>query len=449
MSLKGGHRKTKRKKAIGIIRVSSKNQARNTAGLETQKNWMRDIGKKQGLEFVKIIKEVISGNVFPEKYFDDILQTAEDEEVDVVVFYSLDRFARNFAAGAQLLKELYRKRGVKIITSLGALNWGKPKDKFMIGSFLLFAEMDKENTKDKCLNGIVTKLKNGIWFLNPPFGCEKDEGKLRLNSNYRPIIKFIFDTFLKVKEYEETARRANEQYGEKMGIELTGGKIKKILKDKTYLGYLRWGGTLYGEGEENKPIEGLRAVEQATFNKAQQIIKRKDRVYSREDNGVIEELVEEYDLESVAEVFSLKPSCEECGSHNTHKNGKEETSGMLQLKFICADCGHHFRIPTKRKIKRIQDLVSLSCKKCGSKNKFTLEKDGDFWKLICENCGEGRLLTEYCDRGKNSSKENNLNGVTHNSIDGQESTPRKKLRENDSNGNSDTSQDANTTLDSF
>lgn len=421
---------TQEKKAIGIIRVSSDEQARKGASIESQEEWIKRIAQQMNLEMVEIIKDVVSGEVFPKKYFNKILDMVEKENAKYILVYALDRFARNLPYGAYLLEKIYEIGKAQIITSTGIFDLNNRNHRVQVFFSLLISEMEQGSREERTFRGMVTKLKRGEWPLSPPFGYERVDCKLRLIPEYIPVIRFTFDTFIRVKSYAATARLVNNKYGKEMGFELTGCKIKKIVQDKVYLGFLRWNGMLFGEGEEGKPSEKLKVIDNKTFDEAQTVVKGINQKYSRGNNAAVENFIEKYGVENVIEVFNLKPACPRCNSYNTQRNGREKINGTVHLKYICKKCGHQFRFPSKKQLKRIENLFSLLCKKCDSRSQFILEKNAyDFWELICKNCGNKTLLQEYCDRHSKRSSDAAIN-----------SRKEKGVRGNEKKGNQQQSQ---------
>lgn len=386
-------------RALAIIRVSSDEQARKRMSLESQEEWIGGIEAERDAKVVGVIRKVISGEIFPVKYFNKILKIADEKKINCIAIYAIDRFARNYPYGSMLLQKLHEKRNLRIITSLRTYDLNNREDRFWVGLLLVLAEKEQGDRLERTFRGMVTRLKRGEWPLSPPFGYEKVDYELRLLPGYKEIIRFIFHTFIRVKNYAETARMANDKYGKEKGFELTGTKIKKIVQDKTYLGYLRWNGLVFGEGEENKPRKELKAIDKKTFDKVQAVARRISRRYSRGNNGTIEKLIEKYGAESVIKILNLKPPCPKCNSYNLQRNGSEEKNGLFKLKYNCKDCGHQFRFPNEKQRKKIENSVSFPCRKCGSTDQFILEKDeSSFWKLTCKKCGDAIFLQEYCDR---------------------------------------------------
>ena len=380
----------KEKKAVGILRVSSDEQARKGASLESQEEWIRKTVQEMNLKIVKIIKDVVSGEIFPKKYFNEIVETVKKEKVQYLLVYSLDRLARNLPYGAFLLQKLYEIGKVKIVTSLGVFDLGNTVQRIQVEQFLVWAEMEQGSRSERTFRGMITRLEHGEWPLSPPFGYEVVDGKLRLVEEYKPIIIFIFETFIMVRSYAQTARMVNKKYGKSVGFELTASKVKKIIQDKTYLGYLRWNGMIFGEGDEKRPRQELRVIDEKIFNKAQAVAAQISKKYAKKDLAIVERLIEEYGIEDTIEILNLKPSCPKCGSYNVQRNGKEGE----QLKFVCKDCNHQFRIPSKKQMKRLRENAYLSCPKCGSKE-LAVKKDGNFIEIKCENCGHAEIYEKY------------------------------------------------------
>lgn len=394
-------KKDKSKNTLAIVRVSSNEQARTGTSIESQLEWNKKIEEDMDLNVALRITDVISGKTFPIKHFDTILKTADKIGIDYITVYDIDRYARNYVYGGYLLQKLHEKRSIEIVTHYRIYDLNNQEDKFWVGFLLLLAERNQGDRLEKTVRGIVTRLKKGEWVLRPPFGYEiiDDNRKLQLKHGYGETIQFIFRTFLQVRKYRETARIVNRKYGKKMDFELTGDNVGKIVQNKTYLGYLKWGEEIFGEGDENKPRDELKAIDKETFEKAQVVAKQIRAQYSRYSGSPVKKLVEEYGAEPVVEGLNWKPPCPKCDSYDVQKNGEGGMiKGLSQLKYICKRCKHQFRFPARKQLKRIEKLISFPCRNCGSKDRFVLEKTPTFWKLRCSNCGCEIFLHEYCDQ---------------------------------------------------
>jgi len=227
-----GNNKRKEKRALAVVRVSSDEQARKGASLESQTKWVEKMGREMNLQVVKVIKEVVSGEVFPKKHFNEILEIVNKENITHLLVYALDRFARNLPYGTFLLQRLCEENSVILVTSTGVFDLNNRNHRWQVWFSLLMAEMEQGSRQERTFRGMVTKLQNGEWPLSPPFGYEKIDNQLRLMPEYKPVIHFIFDIFIQIKNYAETARIVNEKFGREMDFELTSNKIKKIVQEK-------------------------------------------------------------------------------------------------------------------------------------------------------------------------------------------------------------------------
>ena len=399
---------SKPKKGVIICRVSSAEQARKGTSLESQKTWGINKAIELNVEIIKIIKEDISGVRFAKDNYEYILNLVEVHNITHVFVHSFDRLSRSLPHGVMLIQSLWDS-SIQIVTSTFMPHSDNSNDRFQVWLSLLFAEMEHGSIYERTRRGITTKLKSGIYPLPwLPFGYERIDLKISLKSEYRLVIKFIFEIFIEVECYNETAKRVNEKYGQKMGFVLKGRDIRKIVQDKIYLGYLSWGGLVFGEGDENESRKELKAIDEKTFATAQVAVKQISHRYSRTGSSPVEKLVEEYGIEATVNACNLKMPCPKCGLIEMQKNGKENTGDMVQLKYICKKCNHHFRFPSGGQLKRIENLISAPCRNCGLKDHFVLEKNQDsFWKLICKKCSHVINLYEYLDRTHGESRDDN------------------------------------------
>jgi DNA-directed RNA polymerase subunit RPC12/RpoP len=108
-------------------------------------------------------------------------------------------------------------------------------------------------------------------------------------------------------------------------------------------------------------------------------------------------LVDKYGFISVDHVLKLRPPCPNCGFYDLIDNGSEEFNGILQKKYICKNkkCRTQFRSPLIRQIKKIHELSSERCPKCGKTNCYTFSNNGTIWELTCESCSHVRFFTPF------------------------------------------------------
>ena len=383
----------KPKSGILICRVSTAEQAKKGTSLETQEAWGRRKADEMNVELVEVIKENASGERFLKENFDRILEVPEKKGVTHVFVYSLDRWSREVPYGCFLIEKLW-ENGVHFVTSAFIPDPSISSDRMQTFLSLIFSEMEHGGIHERTTRGIAAKLMRGEYFLpHLPFGCERVNMKIRLLSGFKQVIIFIFETFTHTESYAETARAINERYGKKMDFERKASEIKKIVTDRTYLGYLSWDGELFGEGDENKPREEIRVIDEETFEKAQAVVRKIGHKYSKNNLSSItpiENWVDEYGTTfALDHLKNLKVHCEKCDSSHLERNGKEVVNGCLVLKYKCCDCSHHFRFPSGTQLKELLSLNPIRCPICGVIDHFNLGENSlaGEQNFVCKECG--------------------------------------------------------------
>ena len=123
------------KMIYGYARVSTKGQAREGNSLEYQEEVLRQNGAE------KIYKDAFTGkkNVRPE--LDKLLK--ELKENDTLMVTKLDRIARSFMQGSEMINELLN-RGVRVnILNIGVMD-NTPSSKLIRNVFFAFAEFEAD-----------------------------------------------------------------------------------------------------------------------------------------------------------------------------------------------------------------------------------------------------------------------------------------------------------------
>jgi len=157
-------------RAIIYTRVSSKEQVEGTS-LGTQKEGCLAFCKREGLEVDRIfVEEGESAKVIDRTELKKLLEYARKNKgkISHLIVYKFDRFARNQEDHLWLRKELASLGiTVKSIT--------EPIDDSLAGKLqesilAVFNEYDNDLRRERCINGMEEKLKEGIWCRKPPIG---------------------------------------------------------------------------------------------------------------------------------------------------------------------------------------------------------------------------------------------------------------------------------------
>src|SRR5580704_11819276 len=95
------------KRACGLIRVSSDEQAKGGYGLEFQETDIRAFCERSGLELVNVFRdEGYSGSTAARPGFQEMMAWARGRRFDILVVWKLDRLFRNTMLTLQTIDEL-------------------------------------------------------------------------------------------------------------------------------------------------------------------------------------------------------------------------------------------------------------------------------------------------------------------------------------------------------
>lgn len=170
------------KRACGLIRVSSEEQAKGGYGLEFQETDIRAFCERNGLDLVNIFRdEGYSGSTAARPGFQEMMLWARDRRFDVLVVWKLDRLFRNTMLTLQTVDEL---SGLDIeFRSVQESFTHDSNGRFLLTIFAAGAEKERKDIAMRMHAGMLAAAKQGTWVVgggNPPFGYRFDPATKRL-----------------------------------------------------------------------------------------------------------------------------------------------------------------------------------------------------------------------------------------------------------------------------
>ncbi len=98
--------------------------------------------------------------------------------VNAVVVYKLDRISRSQKDTIYLLEDVFEPSGTGFISLNENFDTTTPYGKAMIGILSVFAQLERENIKERTRMGMQERLNKGMWRgTTPPFGYDYDSEK--------------------------------------------------------------------------------------------------------------------------------------------------------------------------------------------------------------------------------------------------------------------------------
>lgn len=253
-------------------RKSTDSEDRQVQSLETQEKRVMEIVSRDNLNVVATFKESMSAKASGRPLFNQAMRLIKSGKADAIICYKLDRLARNFIDGGDIIDCLQRSVIKEIKTSESRF---LPTDNVIP----IAVEFGSANQYVKDLSfvvrgGNITKLSNGGWPGNAPFGYlnDKAEKTIIVDTVRAPYVRRSFDLYANYnKSYSEIADILySEGLRTKSGKKVLKSSIQRIITSKFYVGIMERDGKLYPGA--HTPI-----VSKELFDKAQYVAEGKSR----------------------------------------------------------------------------------------------------------------------------------------------------------------------------
>ena len=198
-----------------------------------------------------------------------MLKDIREGQVDKVVVYKLDRLSRSQKDTMMLIEDEFLANGVDFVSMSENFDTSTSFGRAMIGILAVFAQLERENIKERTIIGKEARAKEGKWhgskFVPPGYDYNVANDLLEVNEYEALQVREIYDLFLKGTAVRRIETILIEKgYSHRFGT-WTSKTIKYALQNKTYLGYIKHRDEYY-KGDHT-PI-----ISEEIFNKAQELL---------------------------------------------------------------------------------------------------------------------------------------------------------------------------------
>ena len=245
------------------IRVSTDSQFEEGYSVDAQKEKLEQYCKLKDIsEYEFYIDGGWSGSNIKRPEMTRLISEIKQHQISAVIVYKLDRLSRSQKDTVFLLEDVFIPNNCNFISLNENFDTTTPYGKAMIGILSVFAQLERENIRERTRMGMYERVKLGMWTGggNKPFGYDYDRNKNILVPNeHADDVRKIYDLYL---QGYSTTQLAN------MFEVSTDKQITDILDRVTYLGKINYKGEII-EGQ-HEPI-----IDEDTWNRVQ--IERKKR----------------------------------------------------------------------------------------------------------------------------------------------------------------------------
>lgn len=247
------------------IRVSTQEQAEEGYSIGEQTDRMKKYCEAKDWTVVSIYTDPgFSGSNMKRPALSQMIDAIMNNQIDMVLVYKLDRLSRSQKDTLYLIEDVFLKNNIDFVSMNENFDTSTPFGRAMIGILSVFAQLEREQIKERMAMGHVGRAKEGYWHggSNSPIGYNFVDGELLINDYEALQVREVFDLFVKGETLHGISRIMKSQYTNRYSSWNNSATIGKILKNPTYIGMIHYKKLKY-DGQ-HEPI-----VSQDVFESAQ------------------------------------------------------------------------------------------------------------------------------------------------------------------------------------
>ena len=260
------------------VRVSTHEQAENGYSIDEQIDRLVAYCNALGYDSYKVYKDPgFSGATTNRPALQNLINDVKLHHVHKVLVYKLDRLSRSQVDTLNLIENVFLKNDCDFNSISENFDTATPFGRAMIGILAVFAQLEREQIKERLSMGKIARAKKGLYKGGglAPIGYDFIDSRLVVNESEREQVKLIYDMFESGGTYRGIVKFMNDNgYQHKYG-QWHRNTLTNVLQNPIYTGTMIYNGETY-EGI-HEPI-----ISQRQFDNVQAIIKR--RKGQRQDN---------------------------------------------------------------------------------------------------------------------------------------------------------------------
>lgn len=238
-----------KKKTALYIRVSTDAQYEEGYSVDAQKEKLKQYCKLKDItDYEFYIDGGWSGSNIERPEMKRLIGEITLGKISSVVVYKLDRLSRSQKDTVFLLEDVFIPNGCNFISLNENFDTTTPYGKAMIGILSVFAQLERENIRERTRMGMYERVKSGLWMGGGrvPFGYDYDMKKdILVPNEHANEVKQIFNLYLQGYSSCELSQMfpdvANDSH------------IRNILSRITYCGKIDFKGEIF-EGQHEAII---------------------------------------------------------------------------------------------------------------------------------------------------------------------------------------------------
>lgn len=253
------------------IRVSTHEQAEEGYSIGEQTERLKMYVKSHDWKIYKIYTDPgFTGSNMDRPALQQMLQDAKNKMFQMVIVYKLDRLSRSQKDTLTIIEEKLLPNGCDFVSMSENFDTSTPFGKAMIGLLAVFAQLEREQIKERMLMGRLARAKDGKYHGGnvAPFGYDYIDSTLLINDYEAMIVRYIYDLAQEGKASNTIIKKINDKYN----CKLSQTTVNRIISSPLYKGYVQFMGKYYPG--EHEPI-----ISDEQFESVQELIHKRKEDY--------------------------------------------------------------------------------------------------------------------------------------------------------------------------
>lgn len=238
-------------------RVSTHEQAENGYSIDEQAERLKKYCEAMGFLNFKLYSDAgFSGANTERPALQRLISDVKANKVDKVIVYKLDRLSRSQLDTLFLIDKVFIANDCNFVSMTENFDTSTPLGRAMLGIMAVFAQLEREQIKERMLMGREARSKSGLYHGGGkfPIGYDYEDGRLIVNEFEAMQVRELFEMYVKGSTMGEIQRDFIKRgYTHKYGMWQIDA-IRRTIRNPLYIGKITFEKKVY-DGQHEAIID--------------------------------------------------------------------------------------------------------------------------------------------------------------------------------------------------